>query len=470
MRFTRKAAGVAASVAAFGLMAGVAVASDVDVAVVDVTAPTNAVTLPPGGSSPITINMSVTGNQVGTATFEVYTDWTLENGSWAGSDPQEFTVGPRAGGDPATTFSTSGTVSVDCAQATATDPFTLAAGAFDITNSNATGAKLAAGRSATYSVTVSGSPAASCVTTPTNRPPTVATAALDDTGVEGDTLSTSGAFSDPDGDTLTITKLSGAGTVQDNNDGTWSWSLATTDDASGTVVVQAEDPDGATVTDSFDFAAANADPIVGALTFNQVGTACGISVSAGFTDVGSGDTHASSIDWGDGSTADSTDPDASPVTGAHTFSGPGTYIVTVSVTDDDGGEDDATGSPVFKNRASAILDPVKSGVSNFKIGSSIPVKITVQDCAGTPVTTLAPTVSLVKLDSMPDGTNTDAGTAETATNGKSMLWNGELYHYVLSTKNSQLAGGTALTAGTYKLTVSDPSFVSNPTATFDLKK
>jgi hypothetical protein len=135
------------------LTAQLVLGSDVDVAVVDVTVPVNAVTLAPGASGAITINLSVSGNQVGTATFEVFRDWTLSGGTFAGSNPQEFTVGPRAGGDPATTFSTTGTVSVAAGQAAGT--FTLAVGAFDITNSNATGAKLAAGDSSSYQVTVS---------------------------------------------------------------------------------------------------------------------------------------------------------------------------------------------------------------------------------------------------------------------------------------------------------------------------
>ncbi len=129
-----------------------ALASSVDESIVDATAPTGSVTLNPGGSGPITINLSVTGNQVGTATFEVYRDWTLSGGAFTGSNPQTFTVPPRAAQDPATTFSTSGTVTVSPSQAA--DIFTLAVGAFNITNSNATGAKLGPGSSSNYQVTV----------------------------------------------------------------------------------------------------------------------------------------------------------------------------------------------------------------------------------------------------------------------------------------------------------------------------
>ena len=160
-----------AALASLGILAAgtVAYASDVDVAVVDITAPTNAVTLAPSASSPITINMRVSGAQAGTATFEVYRDWKLSGGTFTGSNPQEFTVGPRAGGDAATTFSTGGTVSVVAGQTNGT--FTLEVGAFDITNSNTTGGKLAAGNPATYTVTV---------TAPANTKPSVAVTGFTD--------------------------------------------------------------------------------------------------------------------------------------------------------------------------------------------------------------------------------------------------------------------------------------------------
>jgi len=128
-------------------------ASSVDVAVVDVTAPTGSVTLAPSGSGSITINMTVTGKQEGTATFTVNRDWTLSGGIFTGSNPQTFTVNPRAAQDAATTFSTTGTVNVASGQAAGT--FTLAVSTFNITNSNATGAKLNDGSDSNYQVTVS---------------------------------------------------------------------------------------------------------------------------------------------------------------------------------------------------------------------------------------------------------------------------------------------------------------------------
>ena len=138
-------------------LAGGAFASSVDSSVVDAIAPTGSVTLAPGGSGSITINLSVTGSQVGTATFEVNRNWTLSGGTFTGSNPQQFTVPPRAGGDPATTFQTTGTVTIGSGQADG-GPFSLQVAAFAITNSNTTGAKLGAGAASSYSVTVSTPP------------------------------------------------------------------------------------------------------------------------------------------------------------------------------------------------------------------------------------------------------------------------------------------------------------------------
>src|SRR5687768_7003753 len=70
-----RAASAVVATAALALVSVPAFASDVDVAVVDTTIPVASVALAPGANTPITINLSVTGNQVGTATFEVYRDW-----------------------------------------------------------------------------------------------------------------------------------------------------------------------------------------------------------------------------------------------------------------------------------------------------------------------------------------------------------------------------------------------------------
>jgi hypothetical protein len=172
----RRFAALLATTALVFVGGAAAYASTVDVtSVVDVTAPITSVELAPGGSGTITINMQVTGNQAGTATFKVYRDWNLSGGVFTGSNPQTFTVDPQGGGTT-TPFSTTGTVTVAAGQAAGTT-HTLTVGAFDITNSNETGAKLAAGASSSYTVTVSA---------PSDTTPPVISYTLDPTTPDGE--------------------------------------------------------------------------------------------------------------------------------------------------------------------------------------------------------------------------------------------------------------------------------------------
>jgi hypothetical protein len=176
--------------------------------------------------------------------------------------------------------------------------------------------------------------------------PELGSAAADDTGDEGDLLVTGGSFTDQDGNgTVAITKVSGAGTVVDNGDGSWSWSLATTDNGSGTVVLQADDGEHDPATDSFDWGAANVAPEVTVTSpvdgsVHAVGSA--VSMSAGLSDDGTDDTHSCSVDWGDASSSSGsvTESNGSGTCAAsHSYTASGVYTIEVTVTDDDGGSD-----------------------------------------------------------------------------------------------------------------------------------
>ena len=75
---------------------------------------------------------------------------------------------------------------------------------------------------------------------------------------------------------------------------------------------------------------------------------------------------------------------------------PGVYSLTVSVADDDGGTDRA-GSPgnvAVLYAMSPILPPMNAdGSSIWRFGATIPLKVEITDCAGTPVPDLSPTVA-----------------------------------------------------------------------------
>jgi len=285
---------------------------------------------------------------------------------------------------------------------------------------------------------------------------------------------TSGSFTDQDGNgTLTITKASGAGTVVDNGDGTFSWSHSTRDDASGSVTVTASDGEHDDASQTFTWNAANVDPVIGSATPTRLG-ACTVGLVTQFSDAGLDDTHDVVVDWGDSTFTDPAGNETSGHTASHTYAGAGTYAASVTVTDDDGGSDiESLGSFKAYNTPSAILQPINSGAnrSGFKIGSTIPVKITVTGCDGSAVTGLTPAVNLEQYDRTADTAVNEAMVTEAPTNGKLMRWDaaGQQYIYNLSTKLSQFTGGQ-LTAGTWTVSVHDPSFSTPVKAAFDLRK
>jgi len=94
-----------------------------------------------------------------------------------------------------------------------------------------------------------------------NRPPVVGDHAADATGHRGDTLRTHGSFTDPDGDALSI-GWSGAGTVTDHGDGTWSWRYVPSADGNDTVTVRASDGHGGAASDTFAWSVTNIPPEV----------------------------------------------------------------------------------------------------------------------------------------------------------------------------------------------------------------
>jgi hypothetical protein len=312
---------------------------------------------------------------------------------------------------------------------------------------------------------------------PNSFPPVRDTAATDADGTEGDTLTASGAFTDADGnDSLTITSDATEGTFTDNGDGTWNWSLPTTDDvAGGTINVTASDGEHTNATDSFDYSAANADPVLSSpSTTGANATACltGNTVGLGFnwTDAGTDDTFSGSIDWGDSSV--DTLFTASPVDTSHPYTTAGNYTITVTVNDDDGGSDSATASVSLTWNDSGILQPINpNGTSVFKAGSTIPVKIRVLDCDGKVVSGVSPIIDLRKFDGVPGAEVNEAPPAASADAGNVMRWSadGQQHIFNLSTKRSQFAGGVDLGAGTYQLKIYVGAQLIE-TVNFDLKK
>ncbi len=154
---------------------------------------------------------------------------------------------------------------------------------------------------------------------------------------EGSTVLLDGsASSDPDGTIVTYdwspgTDLDDPSLAQPTftgiDDAVVDMTLTVTDDDS--------DSDSVTTTVTVTNVAPNVEAGIG----QSIGIGENVNLDpASFTDPGTADTHTSTIDWGDGTVEPGTvDQLAGTVSGSHSYSTAGTYTVTVTVTDDDGG-------------------------------------------------------------------------------------------------------------------------------------
>lgn len=267
--------------------------------------------------------------------------------------------------------------------------------------------------------------------------PVVSDDAGNTSGPEGSAQTNSGAFTDADGNSTLTIGWTGAGTVTDNGDGTWSWSYTPVDGPSGgTVSVSASDGKHAAAVDSFDWSASNVAPTVAQPAFSTTSVDCTGSVTLGgisFSDPGLIDYpwHVT-IDWGDGS--DDTVFDASTqgaqTARTHTYNAVGEWTATVTVSDKDGGIT-GTGSNTSSNTITVnqtysvdflppFDDSSPSGliVNKMKNGRVVPVKATIfDDCAGAPVSD--PTKTVTIKTSKTSGTGTGDPVEEYADAGQS---------------------------------------------------
>jgi hypothetical protein len=283
--------------------------------------------------------------------------------------------------------------------------------------------------------------------------------------------------SDADGDTLTYvwSVSSGNATINGSNTGS-SVTLDFGDGYSGSTatlhLVVSDGTDTASPTDKV-ITINNVAPVVTSpLSISGGGVAClsGNTATLGFswTDAGGNADKPFSydVDWGDGSLhTTGSNVNAFSVSGlTHPYAA-GSWTISVKVTDKDGSGDNGqsaalTGNVSFLYNATGVLQPVNytqgitdPDISVFKYGSTLPIKIQVTDCLGTPVPNL--TNLKVTINKQTSSTPT-YGIDEIITNTNSpdaggyMRWSDPIYIYNLATKS--LADSTA----TYKITITGP--------------
>ena len=181
------------------------------------------------------------------------------------------------------------------------------------------------------------------------------------TVMEGQAAANSGTYADAEADLVELT--ASAGTVVKHNDGTWTWSLATSDgpDESQTVTMTATDSSGASTQTSFSLAVENLPPTLGGdvaevrVAEGQIATNTGMFGDPGFDTVTLAASVGEVVDQGNGDWSWSLD----------TTDGPDdSQMVTVTATDSDGASVTATFSLVVNNLAPSVagitapLDPV----------------------------------------------------------------------------------------------------------------
>jgi PKD repeat protein len=301
----------------------------------------------------------------------------------------------------------------------------------------------------TYTVTLTvvdddgGSDTVTQLVTVSNVNPTIDSFVVPASGVEAGVLSFTSTASDVGtadtlsylwnfGDSNTSTAQNPTHIYQDEGTGTYTVTLTVTDN------------DGGSVSTNTTIPIANVNPVAGAI----VGPSSGIegqslSWTGSGTDVGTADTLTYSWDFGD-----ATSP-SSGTSVTHTFANDGTYTITLTVTDNDGGSDTSTLVVTIQNippTVTAISGPV-TGLE----GSTLNFSATATDPG--PIDQANLTWSW----------NWGDGTANGVGESPSHEWDDEGSYTVTATATDP--GGLS-GSDTYGVTISNvaPTIVTNPSA------
>jgi len=156
----------------------------------------------------------------------------------------------------------------------------------------------------------------------------------DATVLEGSPFSGTGSFTDPGADGWAATVNYGDGSPSQPlllSERTFVLDYTYLENGTFTVTVSIVDDDGGSGSGGRSVIVQNVAPVVNAGDDQEVGAGEEVHLDGSYTDPGALDTHSVLWDFGDGATA------AGTLTPDHIYSIDGTYVATLTVTDDDGG-------------------------------------------------------------------------------------------------------------------------------------
>ncbi len=272
-----------------------------------------------------------------------------------------------------------------------------------------------------------------------------------------------GTITDPGTDTVigwTVHWGDGDSDTYGSTDGTETHTYADGDN-NYAITVDLEDEDG-TFTDRANASSVDVDNVapynVSASFTTAVGSCSSLSgnLNIGFADPGADANWSVSVNWGDGNVSTLSRATPGAFSQSHAYALAGVYPVSVSVTDDEETTGPATTSFTVNYTMSGYLPPINNsghGVapSIFKYGSTIPVKMRIQDCDGAFPTGLDPRLSVKRVS----GTTPPEGVYETVTSPGAAN-TGDILRYD--------AGGMQ-----YIYNASTKAFTNDSTATFTFK-
>ena len=228
---------------------------------------------------------------------------------------------------------------------------------------------------------------------------------------------------------------------------------------SATVKVQVSDGSG-TGEDSATVNVVNVAPTITSVTAGP-NAACGAgsSLTVVFTDPGAGETFNATVNWGGGVVEQFTGV-TSPFTPSHIYPSAGTKVVSVTITDDDGGVSAPDADLLRVNYTvvgGGVQQPLNASgpMSVFRAGTVIPVSVQLQDCDGTFPSNLAPTLTVELVSHDRPGAVNEANVTPKpkADTGAYMRYDAAQMRYVYNLATKRLSDQTA----TYWLTITVPS-------------